>query len=163
MFKLFFQEYTTEIPIINSTQKIRKLSSRDRDLYEKGTRAFVSFVQSYTKHMCKAIFILKELDLIGLAESFGLLKVPKMPELKNVSIEIDLPDSVDLEKIPYLDKVREKARLKRLQAGPIVDKSQKDKIRSSQTVSWAKKKEQKMKKEKRKMKKIAVKSKENVD
>lgn len=113
--------------------------------------------------MCKAIFILKELDLIGLAESFGLLKVPKMPELKNVCIEIDLPDSVDLEKIPYLDKVREKARLKRLQAGPIVDKSQKDKIRASQTVSWAKKKEQKMKKEKRKMKKIAVKSKENVD
>jgi len=152
------QEYKTEFPVLDSTPKIRKLASHDRDMYEKGVRAFVSFIQSYTKHMCKAIFILKELDMDGLVESFALLKVPKMPELKNRTIELNLSVDVDVEKIPYSDKVREKARLKRLELGPILDKDQKNK-RFKNNPSWTKKKEQKVKKEKRKFKKIVAKSK----
>ena len=108
--------------------------------------------------MCKAIFILKELDMDGLVESFALLKVPKMPELKNRTIELNLSVDVDVEKIPYSDKIREKARLKRLELGPILDKDQKNK-RFKNNPSWTKKKEQKVKKEKRKFKKIVAKSK----
>ena len=152
------QEYKAEFPVLDSTSKIRKLASHDRDLYEKGVRAFVSFIQSYTKHMCKAIFILKELDMDGLVQSFGLLKVPKMPELKNRTIELELPDDIDVEKIPFTDKFREKARLKRLALGPIADNDHRNK-RHKDNDSWTKKKEQKLKKEKRKTKKIVAKSK----
>lgn len=72
-----------------STAEIQKLRKkciarvvRDRDLHEKGTKAFVSFVRSYSKHELSFIFNIKDYDLVGLAKAFALLKLPKMPELK---------------------------------------------------------------------------------
>ena len=47
-------------------------------------KAFVSFVQAYSKHEASYIFRVKDLDLIGVAKSFGLLRLPRMPELKSV-------------------------------------------------------------------------------
>lgn len=46
-------------------------------------RAFVSLVRSYSKHEASYIFNLKEYDLVGLAHCFALLRLPKMPELKD--------------------------------------------------------------------------------
>lgn len=46
-------------------------------------KAFVSFVRAYSKHEASYIFRVKDLDLIGIAKSFGLLRLPKMPELKD--------------------------------------------------------------------------------
>lgn len=60
----------------------RKIVLSDRDLYERGTKAFVSFARAYSKHEASYIFRIKDLDLVGLARSFGLLKLPKMPEIK---------------------------------------------------------------------------------
>jgi ATP-dependent RNA helicase DDX55/SPB4 len=48
----------------------------------QATTAFVSFVRAYTKHEASYIFRIKDLDLVGVAKSFGLLRLPKMPELK---------------------------------------------------------------------------------
>lgn len=45
-------------------------------------KAFVSFVRAYSKHEASYIFRVKDLDLVGLAKSFGLLRLPRMPELK---------------------------------------------------------------------------------
>ena len=50
-------------------------------------KAFVSFVQAYSKHEASYIFRVKDLDLVGVAKSFGLLRLPKMPELKSVDRE----------------------------------------------------------------------------
>ena len=50
-------------------------------------KAFVSFVQAYSKHEASYIFRVKDLDLVGVAKSFGLLRLPKMPELKSVDLE----------------------------------------------------------------------------
>ena len=47
-------------------------------------KAFVSFVQAYSKHEASYIFRVKDLDLVGVAKSFGLLRLPRMPELKSV-------------------------------------------------------------------------------
>ena len=47
--------------------------------------AFVSFVKAYSKHEAAYIFRIKKLDLVGVAQSFGLLRLPRMPELKDVS------------------------------------------------------------------------------
>jgi len=47
----------------------------------------VSFVKAYSKHEASYIFRLKDLDLVGVAKSFGLLRLPKMPELKDPSRE----------------------------------------------------------------------------
>ena len=51
----------------------------------QGAEAFVSFIKAYSKHEAAYIFRLKKLDLIGVAQSFGLLRLPRMPELKDMS------------------------------------------------------------------------------
>jgi ATP-dependent RNA helicase DDX55/SPB4 len=68
------------------------------------------------------IFVLSfaSLDLGHLATSFCLLKLPKMPELRdcNGKLKHFVPagPEVDIYAIPYLDKPREAARQKRLAA-----------------------------------------------
>ena len=47
-------------------------------------KAFVSFIRAYSKHEASYIFRLKSLDFVGIAESYGLLRLPRMPELKGV-------------------------------------------------------------------------------
>lgn len=60
----------------------RVSASQDRDIYEKGLKAFVSWIRSYKEHQASYIFQLKKLDMGSVARSFGLLRLPKMPELK---------------------------------------------------------------------------------
>lgn len=61
---------------------LRKLSEQDRDVMEKAVKAFVSFVRAYKEHYCKFIFRLADLDLAQLATALGLLRLPKMPEMR---------------------------------------------------------------------------------
>ena len=120
--------------------------------------------------MCKAIFLLKELDLEGMVESFSLLKVPKMPELKSREVKLELLEEVEVANIPYSDKVREKARLrrvelapKRLELGPKHVRKPGGKLVKIggkvvvKTDSWTVQKDKKVMKEKRKSKKEAKK------
>merc|ERR1740137_393747 len=88
----------------------RKLLKSDRSIMDKGSRAFVSFIQSYAKHECYVILRIKDLDLGGLATSYGLLKMPKMPEIKRSSIINFADEKMDLNEVAYIDKVREKVR-----------------------------------------------------
>ena len=47
-------------------------------------KAFVSFIRAYSKHEASYIFRIKDLDLVGVAKSFGLLRLPRMPEMKTI-------------------------------------------------------------------------------
>lgn len=42
-------------------------------------------MRAYSKHEASYIFRVKDLDFVGLAKSFGLLRLPRMPELKDVA------------------------------------------------------------------------------
>lgn len=53
----------------------------------------MSFVRAYSKHEASYIFRVKDLDLAGVAKSFGLLRLPRMPELKGA----DTGDWIDAE------------------------------------------------------------------
>ncbi|RWS11750.1 ATP-dependent RNA helicase DDX55-like protein [Dinothrombium tinctorium] len=50
--------------------------------YESSMKAFVSFIRTYNSKniMCQTLF--KELDVVDVANSYGLIKIPIMPELK---------------------------------------------------------------------------------
>ncbi|GAA5821344.1 hypothetical protein JCM11251_004580 [Rhodosporidiobolus azoricus] len=99
--------------------EFRKEILKDRDLHERGLKAFVSSVRSYTKHETSFIFRLQDLDLIGLAQSFGLLKLPKMPEFKGKEKDVEArwkEAEVDWDTYSFADKVREKQRKKDLAA-----------------------------------------------
>lgn len=44
----------------------------------------MSFVQAYSRHEAFYIFRKQDLDYVGIATSFGLLRLPRMPELKKI-------------------------------------------------------------------------------
>lgn len=152
-------EDADELEIVDVLPKLGRLATKDRALYEKGTRAFVSFIQSYAKHECSLIFRVKELDMAALARGFALLRLPRMPELKGKTFPGFEPTAVNFDAIPYKDKNREKQRkqrLKLIEEGTISPHSGK-KQRRSKTVAWSKNKEQKEKKKDKKQRKEASK------
>ncbi|KAI4306496.1 hypothetical protein L6164_029769 [Bauhinia variegata] len=99
--------------------QIREAAKKDRDVMEKGLRAFVSYVRAYKEHHCSYIFRWKELEIGKLAMGYGLLQLPSMPEVKHHSLSTEgfVPvEDINLEDIKYRDKYREKQRKKNLQA-----------------------------------------------
>lgn len=91
-----------------------------REIYESGTRAFVSYIRFYQEHQAKFIFRFKELDIPSLARMFGLLRLPSMPELRNWSnpamLESFIATPHDPDAVPYQNKAREKLRLENFEA-----------------------------------------------
>ncbi|ORX42875.1 DEAD-domain-containing protein [Piromyces finnis] len=76
--------------IINSkliNEQLLDKNSKDRELYEKSVKAFVSWVRAYNEHQVSFIFRFKNVDIALVAEAYGLLRLPRMPELKNKKIE----------------------------------------------------------------------------
>lgn len=98
---------------------IRSAAKKDRDVMEKGLRAFVSYIRAYKEHHCSYIFRWKELEVGKLGMGFGLLQLPLLSEVKRYSLSTEgfAPvENIILEEIKYKDKSREKQRKKNLQA-----------------------------------------------
>ncbi|KAL4870908.1 hypothetical protein BDV12DRAFT_164891 [Aspergillus spectabilis] len=98
-----------------ATEVARKAAKADRAVHDRGQKAFVSWLRSYSKHQASSIFRVADLDWEGLGKSWGLLKLPKMPELRNFSGDRTLGVSLDWNTYAYKDKQREKRRLEVLQ------------------------------------------------
>ncbi|XP_062578268.1 ATP-dependent RNA helicase DDX55-like [Saccostrea cucullata] len=130
----------------NYLPKIQKFALKDRALMEKGARAYVSFIQFYAKHECSLIFRIKDLDFGKLATGYGLLRIPKMPELKGKDVSNFIPVEADFNCIAYKDKNREKQRQLKLQS----EESKPSKFRRPpRSQAWSKQKERKDRKKKR--------------
>lgn len=131
--------------------QVRNKVMKDRELLERGTRAFTSFVRAYKEHRLRFIFRFPSLDLGKLATSFALLKLPKMPELKDKLETIDFMPAgpeINIFAISYKDKTREKARQKRLKAELATGKKNAKQIKAEQRAI------EKVKREKERRKKI---------
>ncbi|CAN1816317.1 DEAD-box ATP-dependent RNA helicase 18, partial [Linum perenne] len=103
---------------VDVVSQIRSAARKDRDVMEKGLRAFVSFIRAYKEHSCNYIFRWKELEIGKLGMGFGLLQLPAMPEVKHYLRSTDgfVPvEDLNLEEIRFKDKSREKQRKKNLQ------------------------------------------------
>eukprot|EP00977_Amphora_coffeiformis_P017240 scaffold5532_cov180-Amphora_coffeaeformis.AAC.7 len=99
--------------------KVKEVVLQDRDVLEKGTKAFISYVRAYKEHHCAFIFRLPKMPEIGAALKNGVL--PNFTPSENV----------DTAKIKFRDKVREKARQVRLLA-PAPSNNRKDKAAERQ-------------------------------
>lgn len=98
--------------------EIRSAAKKDRDVMEKGLRAFVSYIRAYKEHHCSYIFRWKELEIGKLGMGFGLLQLPSMPEVKHHSLSTKgfIPEqNINLDDIKFKDKSRQKQRNKNLQ------------------------------------------------
>ncbi|KAF8812464.1 DEAD-domain-containing protein [Phlegmacium glaucopus] len=156
------EETRPEDPNVNSyLNKIRAILKTDRSIHDLGMKAFVSFVQAYSKHEASYIFRVKDLDLVGVAKSFGLLRLPKMPELKAVDRENWEDAEVSWDTFPYADRaqeakrvaVAESTKLANVEREPLrserADKKQKN---SAWSVKAKKQEEREKRREKRKLK-----------
>ncbi|KAK6065895.1 ATP-dependent rRNA helicase spb4 (DEAD/DEAH box helicase) [Seiridium cupressi] len=94
-----------------ASSKIRELVKEDRALYEKGQRAFVSWVRSYSNHTASSIFRVADLDWADMANGWGLLRLPKMPEAKKFEGDRSFGITMDWDNFAFKDKAREKQRL----------------------------------------------------
>lgn len=92
------------------TSKIRDVVLADRALYDKGQRGFVSWVKAYSNHQASSIFRVADLEWTDLGNAWGLVRLPKMPELKKWEGDKTLGVRLDMAEYAYKDKIREKAR-----------------------------------------------------
>ncbi|KAJ7184388.1 DEAD-domain-containing protein [Mycena filopes] len=138
---------------------IRKTILKDRAIHDQAAKAFVSFVRAYSKHEASYIFRVKDLDLVGVAKSFGLLRLPKMPELRDLSREGWEDSAVDWNTFAYLDKAQEAKRLVDGAAAATVLDTEREKRRAERAEkqkangAWSEKVEKKEEREKRREKK----------
>lgn len=100
----------------SATEKIRVMARADRALYDKAQRAFVSWARSYGAHEAKSIFRAADLDWADLGHAWGLLRMPRMPELKTWKGDKALGQEIDWDAFAYKDKAQEKARQDALEA-----------------------------------------------
>ncbi|VUZ56473.1 unnamed protein product [Hymenolepis diminuta] len=130
-------------------KKIQKICMKDRLMYEKSIKAFVSFAQFYLKHDCRLLFKIKDLDLGALANAYGLLRMPQMPELKDVSTASFVGCDVDFTKLKYKEKSIAKQRELKRKA---LEENPPPKFKK--TSAWSKTKEKRAKRAARKQKKL---------
>ncbi|XP_032099528.1 ATP-dependent RNA helicase DDX55 isoform X2 [Sapajus apella] len=142
------QEMKLQKSTVDLLPKLKSMALADRAVFEKGMKAFVSYVQAYAKHECNLIFRLKDLDFASLARGFALLRMPKMPELRGKQFPDFVPVDINTDTIPFKDKIREKQRQKLLQQQR-KEKTENDKRRKFiKNKAWSKQKSKKEKKKK---------------
>lgn len=125
-----------------ATLKMRDLAKTDRAIYDKAQKAFVSWVRSYGAHQATSIFKVSDLDWVDLANAWGLLRLPRMPELKNWTGDKTLGIKMDWDAFAYKDPARERARQEALEAEKHEDKDARkaaEKARKRKNEAWSRK------------------------
>ncbi|KAI0809787.1 ATP-dependent rRNA helicase SPB4, partial [Xylaria sp. FL0064] len=127
-----------------TTTRIRNIVKKDRALYDKAQKAFVSWVRSYSKHTASSIFRTGDLDWAALGNGWGLLRLPKMPEARHFQGDRSLGCNIDWDTYAYQNKTREKQRLEGLNAeAPNPEEAEAHRAKRKRNVeAWSGKQEQ---------------------
>jgi ATP-dependent RNA helicase DDX55/SPB4 len=96
--------------------QIHQLQMKDKGVYDKGAKAFVSHIRAYSKHECNLILRVKDLDLGKVATNYGLLQLPKMPEMKDCFKDtfVGPQKEINVNKLTYKDKQKQQAYLNKV-------------------------------------------------
>ncbi|GAB0092748.1 RNA helicase [Sergentomyia squamirostris] len=148
---------TPKAELTKITGIIHEMQIGDRALFDTANRAFVSHIRAYSKHECNLLLRLQDVPLGKVATSYGLLKLPKMPEIKEIHKEEFLgpEEEIDFTSIAYKNSQREQTRQEKLtvyqETGVWPGKKER---RMKRTESWELSKQKKLeKKTKRKQRK----------
>ncbi|EJW82196.1 hypothetical protein WUBG_06893 [Wuchereria bancrofti] len=95
-------------------QQIIKMASKEREILECGTRAFMSFVESYVRHDCNVVCSSKDLDVVGYGHAYGLLRLPRMKEFHHSDLSDFKRSDLNTSEIPYKNAEKEKRRQEKL-------------------------------------------------
>ncbi|PON29743.1 ATP-dependent rRNA helicase SPB4 [Trichoderma gamsii] len=137
--------FVTEDGARDATSKFRTLLQSDRAIHDKAQKAFVSWVRSYAAHQATSIFRVSDLDWADLGNAWGLLRLPRMPELRTWSGDKMLGVEMDWDELAYKDKAREQARREAMAAdksGETAKKAADAKRKRKNNEAWSGKQEQ---------------------
>eukprot|EP00698_Gefionella_okellyi_P000521 TRINITY_DN10471_c0_g1_i1.p1 TRINITY_DN10471_c0_g1~~TRINITY_DN10471_c0_g1_i1.p1 ORF type:complete len:387 (-),score=104.59 TRINITY_DN10471_c0_g1_i1:14-1174(-) len=134
---------TLQDDVPSVTDAVFDVITRDRDIMDKGVLAFISYMRAYKEHQCSYIFRMDKLDISSLAMTFGLLRLPHMPELKKMNLTYVPPRQLDPKSVPYTDSTREKQRLEKMAKEAAAQP--KEKVKRKQTDQWSERKERQAK------------------
>lgn len=104
--------------------RIRRQVTQKRELHDRAQRAFVSWIQAYSKTIPADIFGPQRLDWTETGRAWGLLRWPAMPELRrhlpaavrDRTLHLAVPPGLDLDALAYSDQAREAKRQEYLAA-----------------------------------------------
>ncbi|KAF8076413.1 DEAD-domain-containing protein [Lyophyllum atratum] len=153
------EERDEDSQVLEVLARIRNTLLTDRGIHDQAAKAFVSFVRAYSKHEASYIFRVKDLDLVGVAKSFGLLRLPRMPELKDINREGWEDAQMDWDTFAYADKAQEAKRVVAGAAEASARELEKEKRRAARAekkisnTAWSEKVQKKEERELRKEKK----------
>jgi ATP-dependent RNA helicase DDX55/SPB4 len=136
-----------------ATQRVRSNNLKDRAHHDKAQKAFVSWLRSYSKHQASSIFRVSDLDWEALGKAWGLLRLPRMPELRNFTGDKTLGVSVDWDTFAYKDKQREKRRKEEMEEkaqGGDAQQQDSRKRRAGESAAWSHNQESREKRLRRK-------------
>ena len=105
------EEEVDEINKMSVLNCIKEINLSDKWIYDKAVNSFISYLRFYKEIELKYIFDFRSLDIGNLANSFQLVKMPriKMKEFLSDSIKNFVPDlTVAPKEIQYKDKNIEK-------------------------------------------------------
>ena len=144
-------------PEANSTsQRIRQVALSDRAIHDKAQRAFVSWVKAYSKHQASSIFRIADINWEDTGKAWGLLRLPKMPELKHWEGDKHLGVKMDFSTYAYKDRQREQLRKQTLEQRSETSEAvsnQQQHVMKPQKRSWSQKLDKRDEREKRRDKK----------
>ena len=132
---------------------IRTIVLKDRALHDQAQRAFVSGIKAYSKHQASSIFRVGDLDWRSLANAWGLLKLPRMPELRKWEGDWTLGLDIDFNNYKYKDKKREELRKQHLQARREGESTTNSSTKDGTNRPWSEKLDQRQERERRREKK----------
>lgn len=148
--KVFMAEMdppSTDETHANLSEKLRKYMLEDRARHEAAVKAYVGYVRHYQKHVASSIFRLQNLDYLGIARMYGLLRLPKMPETRYIPAE-KFPENgwltdvvIDMDKFAYADKEKERLRLETLEEtkAKMIKDAKARKLLKKKNESWSSK------------------------
>ena len=96
-----------QIGDISILKCIKDINISDKWIYDKAVNTFISFLRFYKENELKYIFDIRSFDIGNFANSFQLLKLPrlKINEFKNESIKNFVGDTnIEPVQLKYLDK-----------------------------------------------------------
>lgn len=134
-------------------EQVEKWVLKDRLRHDNAVRSYVSFVRYYSKHSATSIFRLQNLDYIGVAKMYGLLRLPKMPETSYLKDEFPkdgyINTDIKFEDYKYLDPVKEEKRLEEEKLRAKKEQKQEKKQKVKDNSAWSHKVQKKMDKNER--------------
>ena len=101
------EEEVDQIGDLSILKCIKEINISDKWIYDKAVNSFISFLRFYKENELKYIFDMRTFDIGNFANSFQLLKLPrlKINEFKNETIKNFVGDlTIEPTQLKYLDK-----------------------------------------------------------